>query len=238
MLSKSLAAGLLALVPGFAAAETLPPSYDECRSAEDPAAGVAACEEALQSPALLQAERARAYVTLSTYQREMGAFPAALASLEEAARIAPNAPIIPVERAIVLHLSGDLAGASEAHARVFALGPGTAATFNNRGVTKLASGDAAAAIADFDSALAMMPDNEIVLANRATAKCKAGDAEGSVADRLAALEIGDTDLGELEAAMAAAGFEGGLGTATDRSPSALAEWTSAGCPGAAAPKFL
>lgn len=237
MLSRLLAAGLF-LVPGSAAAQAFPESTNACRLAEDPTAGIAACEDALKSPGLLQSERARAYLRLGTYQRRTGAFAKALASLDEAAQMAPNASIIPAERAVVLHLSGDLAGATEAHSRAFALDSGSLAMFNNRGVTRLALGDAAAAIADFDSALAIMSDNGPVLANRATAKCQAGDTDGAVADRIAALEIGDTDPDELEAAMTASGFEGGLGSLTDGLSGALAEWTAAGCPGAAAPEFL
>jgi Flp pilus assembly protein TadD len=236
MLSRPLAAGLAVLVSGVAAAQPLPPSYEQCLRAEEPAAGIAACEDALATPGLLQAERARGYLTLARYQRQTGALSAALASVEKAAEIAPNAGEIPAERAVILHLEGDLAGARAAHARAFALDSGSVAMFNNRGVTMLALGDAAAAIADFDAALAIMPDDATVLANRAAAKCQAGDAEGSIADRIAAGELDEAGRDELESAMAAAGFAGGLGTGRSETGD-LARWTEAGCPGAASFRF-
>ena len=242
MLTRLLAAGLLVLVPGAVpgsvAGQTLPPSYEQCLRAEDPVSGIAACEEALASTSLLQAEEARGYMTLGRYQRQTGALSAALASVAKAAEIAPNAPAIPAERAVILHLRGDLSGAKAAHARAFALGSGSVAMFNNRGVTMLALGDTAAAIADFDSALGIMADDPVVLANRATAKCRAGDADGSVADRLAALALDDGGADDLEAAMAASGFEGGLGATTGDASGALAQWTAAGCPDAAEPRFF
>jgi Flp pilus assembly protein TadD len=242
MLSRTLAAGLLVIVPGAvpgsAAGQTLPPTYEECLRAEDPASGIAACEDALASPALLQAEKARGYVTLARYQRQTGDLSAALASVDKAAEVAPNAPAIPAERAVILHLSGDLAGARAAHERAFALGPGSVAMFNNRAITMLALGDAAAAVADFDSALAIMADDPVVLANRATAKCRAGDVEGSVTDRLAALALDERGAGDLEVAMAASGFEGGLGATAGDASGALSQWTAAGCPDAAEPRFF
>jgi Flp pilus assembly protein TadD len=172
---------------------------------------------------------------LGRFQRQTGALAAALASVDKAAEIAPNAPDIGAERAVILHLSGDLAGARQAHARAFALDSGSLVTFSNRGVTMLALGETAAAIADFDSALAIAPDDATFLANRAAAKCRAGDVEGSVTDRLAAVELDDTTRGELEAAMAASGFEGGLGAGAPDPAGALAQWTAAGCPGTASP---
>lgn len=224
-------------MPGLAAAQTLPPSYQQCRTAEDPAAGIAACEDALRSGTLLQSEEARAHVTLARYHRQSGDLSAALAGADEAAEIAPNASIIPAERAVILYLSGDLAGAREAHARAFALGSGSPAMFKNRGVTMLALGDAAAAIADFDAALALMPEDATVLANRADAKCRAGDAEGAVADRMAAVVRDEDGRGELEATTTAAGFPGGRGT-SDGADGALGRRTAAGCPGAAEPRLF
>ena len=141
MLSRILFAPLLAAVPGIAAAEAFPESYAECRTADDPVAGVAACQDALNSSGLLQTERARAYLMLAKYQQQTGAFQSALESLDEAGTIAPNAPDIPAQRAIVLHSLGDLSGASAAHARAFELGPETATLLNNRGVTRLAMGE-------------------------------------------------------------------------------------------------
>ena len=86
MPARSMAAALvLILVPGITAAQTLPESYGQCRRAEDPLTGIAACEEALRSPELLQTERARVLVTLATYHRQTGEFPAALAALDKAA---------------------------------------------------------------------------------------------------------------------------------------------------------
>lgn len=236
MLLRSLAPGLVILLAGHAAAQQLlPATYAQCRGAESPEAGIAACTEALKSPDLLYAERARALLTLATYYRQASKYPAALDALAKAAAIAPNAPDIPAERAVVLHQSGDLSGAKAAHAQAFALGPGTLAMFNNRGVTMFALGGTAAAIADFDSALSIMSDNGPVLENRAMARCRAGDANGSVADLLALLEFDESRAAALEAAMAGAGFEGGLGT---DAAGALARWTAAGCPGAPAPEFL
>jgi Flp pilus assembly protein TadD len=230
MPARPIAAALvLFLVPGIAAAQSLPESFEQCRRAEDPRSGIAACEDALKSPALLQTERARALVTLATYRRQAGELAEALAALDKAAAIAPRAPLIPAERAIVLHMSGDLSGAKKAHAQAFSRGPGSPMMLNNRGVTNLALGDTAGAVADFDAALSLMEGDATILANRAAARCSAGDADGSVADRLAAIERGDLHAAELEAAMAAAGF-GGEG--------ALEQWTSAGCPGAPAPDFL
>ena len=237
MLLRFLATSLLILSPVLVAAQMLPESYNACRLADDPQAGIAACKEALNSSALLQAERARAYLMLGTYQRETGALSESRASLDEAARIAPNAPAIPAERAILLHLSGDLAGAKEAHARAFSLGSASVASLNNRGVTMLALGDTAGAIADFESALAITSDNGRVLDNRATALCRAGKLDASIADRLAAIELGDADVAELEAAMALSGFQGGLGTDASDPDGALARWTAAGCPGAS-PGFM
>ena len=238
MFTRSLAAGLLVLAPGLVAAQSLPESYEQCRAAETPKAGIAACKKALQSEGLLQAERARTFVTLSDYQRQLGDYPAALASLDQAAKIGPNAPVIPAERAIVLQMSGDLAGAMKAHERAFALGGKSTATLNNRGVTELALGQAEKAIADFDAALELMADNGKVLENRALAKCQAGDADGAAADLLAAIGLDDADVDGIEAGMAGAGIEGGLGGAAPEQAEALERWTAAGCPGAPAPKFL
>lgn len=238
MISRSLAAGLLVLVPAIAAAQSLPESYERCRNAEDPASGIAACRETLENKTILQTERARTYVTLGTYQREAGDYAAALASLDQAAGIAPNAPTIPRERAIVLHLSGDLAGAMRAHERVFALGGTSPAALNNRAVTELAMGNAQAAIADFDAALDQMADDGTVLGNRAAAKCAAGEVEGSVEDRLAAIEAGGPGVEALEAAMLSAGVAGGLGAGAGESAEAVEQWTAAGCPGEPEPAFL
>jgi Flp pilus assembly protein TadD len=235
MFARSLAAALL-LAPVLAAGQTLPESYERCRYAEEPQVGIAACKEALQSQGLLQAERARTWVTLGGYQRRAGDFAAALTSLDQAAKIAPNAPGIPVERAIVLHQSGDLAGAMKAHERAFTLGSGSPAMFNNRAITKLALGQTEAAIADLDAALALIAENGAVLDNRATAKCRAGDVDGSIADRLEMLELREADAGALDAAMAAAGFE--VGSGAENRAEALKRWTTAGCPGAPEPRFL
>ena len=233
MLFRPLVLGLIILCPEYAAAQQLlPDAYVHCREAESPEAGIAACTEALKSPDLLQAERARTLLNLATYDRLTGAYPAALDALAKASAIAPNAPAIPAERAIVLHVTGNLAGAKAAHAQAFALGPGSPAMFNNRGITILALGDTAAAIADFDASLSMMSDNGAVLANRATAKCRAGDADGAVADLAAAIGHDESRAAALEAAMAGAGFEGAA------SADALAKWTAAGCPGAPDPEFL
>ncbi len=236
MFPKVLAAGLLVLFPALATAQSLPESYEQCRNAENPASGIEACKATLQSKTILQSERARTYVTLSIYQRETGDFRAALASLDQAAKIAPNAPTIPAERAITLHLSGDLAGAMKAHERTFALGGATTAALNNRAVTELALGNTAAAIADLDAAMDLMLDNGVVLGNRAQAKCRAGDVEGSVADRVAALEMGGPDADALAAALTAAGVTGEPGTA--EGAAALEQWTAAGCEGAPEPSFL
>ena len=238
MLLRAFALGLAILSPGFSAAQNLPESYMQCRNAESPEAGIAACAEALKSPNLLQTERARTLLTLATYNRLKGDYPAALDAVAKAAAIAPNAAEIPAERAVVLHLRGDLSGARAAHAQAFALDSGSAAMFNNRGVTMLALGEAAAAIADFDSALLVMDENGTVLANRAAAKCRAGDAAGSVADHLASIGSDESRAAALEAAMASAGFEGGLGAGAGSTPDALAQWAAAGCPGAPAPEFL
>jgi tetratricopeptide (TPR) repeat protein len=238
MLRRPLAAGLaLVLCPGAAAAQPLPESFEQCRRAEDPVSGIAACEDALGSPALLQAERARVLVMLAIYHRQAGQYPAALSALDKAAGIAPKASIIPTERAIVLHVSGDLAGAMKAHARAFALAPGSPAMFNNRGVTNLALGDTAAAIADFDSALSLLEGEGRVLANRAAAKCRAGDVDGSIADRLLALDSGELDPSRLQAEIERSGVDGAIGS--EAGPGgALEKWTAAGCPGADAPEFL
>ncbi len=227
----------------MAVAQSLPESFGQCRNAEDPAAGIAACEATLRNQTLLKAERARTYATLSTYQRDTGDYRAAMASLDQAARIAPNAPAIPAARAIVLHLSGDLARAMKAYEQAIALGGRSPATLNNRAVTELALGNTAAAIADLDEALEMLARDGIILDNRAEAKCRAGDVEGSVADRLAALRTGGPDVEALNEALTAAGITGGLGTGpgepgAGESAEALEQWTAAGCPGALAPAFL
>lgn len=230
---RRLALSLVILCPVHAAAQQeLPVAYSQCRDPESPEAGIAACTEALKGQNLLQAERARTLLNLAIHNRLAGAYPAAFDALAKAAAIAPNAPAIPAERAIVLHMSGDLAGAKATYAQAFSLGPGSPALFNNRGVTLLALGDAAAAIADFDASLALMTDNHAVLANRATAKCRAGDVAGSVADLAVLIGQDESRAAALEAALAGAGIEGALDADT------LARWTAAGCPGAADPEFL
>jgi Flp pilus assembly protein TadD len=233
-----LLAGVLVVVPALAAAQSLPESFERCRNAEDPASGIEACKKTLENQTILQAERARTYVTLATYQRDAGDYAAALDSLDRAAEIAPNAPTIPAERAIVLHLGGDLAGAMKAHARAFALGGDSPAALNNRAVTELALGNAGAAIADFDAALQIMADYGVILDNRATAKCLACDVDGSVADRLAAIEMGGPDLEALEGAVSAGGAAAEFGSGAGESAGAVEQWTAAGCPGAPAPAFL
>jgi tetratricopeptide (TPR) repeat protein len=239
MFLRILFAAVLGVVPGTVTAETFPESYAECRTADDPAAGIAACQDALKSSRLLQTERARAYLMLARYQQQTGALQSALDSLDEAGAIAPNAPDIPAQRAIVLHSLGDLSGASAAHARAFELGPETATLLNNRGITRLALGDTAAAIADFDAALSHF-ENGTILENRSLARCRAGDVDASVADRLAAMKLNGIGGEEIEAVIRASGFEGGLTpSATEAdAASALTRWTAAGCPGAPAAQFF
>ena len=226
-----LVAGLL--LPISATADTVPPSFQHCLKADDPATGVEACEDTLKSTALLESERAQALLSLAGYQRRTGALAEALGNLDKAAVIAPQAGSIPAERAIVLHLSGDLAGAMAAHDRALELEKGTVYRLNNRGVTRLALGETSLAIADFDAAVSLYGENGTVLDNRATAHCRAGNVDASVTDRLTAISLGAVDEADLGAAISAAGIDSGGSVAE-----AIEAWTRAGCHGAPKPKLI
>jgi tetratricopeptide (TPR) repeat protein len=106
----------------------------------------------------------------------------ALADLDRAVELAPEAAPAYNTRGTAREALHDLVGARADFDRAIALAPAWPDPYNNRGNVRLAGGDAAGAVGDYDRVLTLAPGHTRALFNRALARERQQDVAGARAD--------------------------------------------------------
>ncbi|MEM9059922.1 MAG: hypothetical protein AAGD13_05625 [Pseudomonadota bacterium] len=229
------AGALVLLMAGQSlAASAWPDRYNDCLGLEDPDDALAACLDALSSPALSVLERSEVFRQIGSIHRTEEELAEAEANLKASLALVPQNPETLAELGAVFYLKDDFQTASEFLSRALDTGFPSGVAHNNRAMTFAALGDISNALADFDAAVRLLQTNGAVWNNRANARCDAGDVEGAYLDRIQALYNGRFTAAAAQSGLRNSGFYDGPsdGIWGFDSEQALRAWTEAGCPNA------
>ncbi|MGD1923821.1 MAG: tetratricopeptide repeat protein [Paracoccaceae bacterium] len=234
MKSVLVLAGALTLLTGGQsfAASAWPDRYNDCLGFEDPDDALAACQDALSSPALSVLERSEVFRQMGAVYRVQGVLMEAESNLRASLSLVPQNPETLAEMGAVFYLKEDFEAASDYFSRALDSGFPSAVAHNNRAMTFLVLGDVANALADFDAAVSLSETNGAIWNNRANARCSAGNVEGAYLDRIQALYNGRFTAAAAQTGLRKGGFYDGPsdGIWGFDSEQALRAWTAAGCP--------
>jgi tetratricopeptide (TPR) repeat protein len=183
-IGRRLASALLLAVLALATAAMAQTAEQwNCRGdADDLDAQLQGCTRAIESGKFRGKDLAWAYIdrgSVYDYKRDFGR---AIADLDEAIRLDPNAVAAYQNRAASYRNSGQLDRALADLDRAAQLDPNDARTFLSRGVIHFRLGDTARSIADYDTSLKLNSKFVASLYGRGVAKLKQGDIDGGNAD--------------------------------------------------------
>ncbi len=183
VITRALAFALFIAAFAPAAATAQDAEQWNCRGdADDLDAQIKGCTQAIQSGKYRGKNLAWAYINRGSvydYQRDFGR---AIADLDEAIRLDPDAVAAYQNRAASYRNSGQLDRALADLNRVAQIDPSDARTFLSRGVIYFKLGDMARSIADYNTSLKLDPKFVASLYGRGVAKLKLGDTQGGNAD--------------------------------------------------------
>ena len=221
------------------AASAWPERYNDCLGLDDPEEAIAACMDALTSPALSVLERSEVFRELGSLHRYAERLDAARFNLDASLALVPESPETLAELGAVLYLQDDFKGAEAALSRAIAGNLPSGRAHNNRAMALLKLGKADAALRDFDVAVRISETNGAIWNNRANALCSTGNIEGAYNDRIQALYNGRFTAAAAQAGLKTSGFYDGPtdGIWGFDSEEALRAWTAAGCPNAPATRL-
>jgi tetratricopeptide (TPR) repeat protein len=185
VIGRALATALLlaAVVLMPAAASAQDAQQWNCRGdADDLAVQIEGCTRAINSGKYSGKNLVWAYINRGSvydYQRD---FEHAIADLDEAIRLDPDAIAAYQNRAASYRNSGQLERALADLNRAAQIDPQDARTFLSRGVIYFKMGAPTRAIQDYDTSLKLDPNFVASLYGRGVAKLKVGDRDGGNAD--------------------------------------------------------
>ncbi|MDX2156484.1 MAG: tetratricopeptide repeat protein [Hyphomicrobiaceae bacterium] len=164
-------------------------AIEACRRASSPEARLAACTDVIGGASYSGEEKAFAFRNRGSLRAAAGAYDAAVADLNEAARLAPDDHQAFLWRAQARLAKGDVDGALADYGEVIRLKPAHAIGYVGRGHAHLVKGNAALSIADLTQAIRLNPTGASAYNNRGLAHKAQGDLVRAVEDFTAALML-------------------------------------------------